>query len=121
MSRALWIITVTLTVSAFGCALAVVWIPHHGEQLAGTVGILSVGAILAFIAATVRAHQEAPDPLVEELGDVLDDMALWLARGHYESPPYLPSQRRTRWDDVPEERRQLMIRKHRELLIALAS
>lgn len=61
------------------------------------------------------------EPWTGPFGETLDDMALWLARGRYESPPYLPSQRRTRWDDVPEERRQLMIRKHRELLIALAS
>ena len=60
------------------------------------------------------------EPWAGPFGETLDDMALWLARGRYESPPYLPSQRRTRWDDVPEERRQLMIRKHRELLERIA-
>ncbi|MDO4919927.1 hypothetical protein [Kocuria sp.] len=42
-------------------------------------------------------------------GNVLDDLAYLVARGRWETPPHLPSQRGVRWGDYPEARRCVMV------------
>lgn len=42
-------------------------------------------------------------------GHVLDDIAYFIARGRWETPPHLPSTRGVKWEDYPEAKRCVMV------------